>query len=250
MLFRSLYVLNAGDPNQGIAANITGFRVDADGRLGAIPNSTRALSTAAPGPAQVQFHPWGDTLVVTEKDTNRIDLFDVDDGVAGPAVVHPSSGQTPFGFSFDKRGHLIVSEAFGGAPNASAMSSYDLTDAASALEVISASVPTLQTAACWVAVTKNGKFAYTTNTGSGTISGYRISRSGELTLLDADGVTASTGAGSTPLDIALSRDGRFAFSLNPGVGTIASFRVGAGGGLASVGTVPGIPASASGLVAR
>ncbi len=245
-----LYVLNAGDPNQGIAANITGFRVNDDRRLEAIPNSTRALSTAAPGPAQVQFHPWGDTLVVTEKDTNRIDLFDVQDGVAGPAVVHPSSGQTPFGFAFDKRGHLIVSEAFGGAPNASALSSYEVMDAASPLEVISASVRTFQTAACWVVVTKDGKFAYTTNTGSGTISGYRISRTGELTLLDDDGVTASTGAGSTPIDMALSGDGRFAFSLNPGVGTIASFRVRADGSLVNVGAAPGIPASASGLVAR
>lgn len=244
-----LYVLNAGDPNQGIAANITGFRVNDDRRLEALPNSTRALSTAAPGPAQVQFHPWGDILVVTEKDTNRIDLFDVQEGVAGPAVVHPSSGQTPFGFAFDKRGRLIVSEAFGGAPNASAMSSYDLTDAAS-LEVISASVPTTETAACWVVVSKNGKFAYTTNTGSGTISGYRISRSGELTLLEDDGVTASTGAGSTPIDMALSSDGRFAFSLNPGVGTIASFRVRTDGSLVNVATVPGIPASASGLAAR
>jgi 6-phosphogluconolactonase (cycloisomerase 2 family) len=119
------------------------------------------------------------------------------------------------------------------------------------LHLISGSVPTLQTAACWVVVTKDGRFAYTTNTGSGTISGYRVSRTGELKLLDANGVTANTGgAGSSPLDLAISSDGRFVFSLNTGVGTIASFRLRADGRLISVSTQHGIPASASGLAAH
>jgi 6-phosphogluconolactonase (cycloisomerase 2 family) len=246
-----LYVLNAGDANQGIAANITGFQIGDDRRLEPLADSTRPLSTAAPGPAQIQFHPWGDTLVVTEKDTNKIVLFDVEDGVASTPFVRASNGQTPFGFAFDKRGHLIVSEAFGGAANASALSSYDLDGATMPLDVISGSVPTLQTAACWVVVSKDGRFAYTTNTGSGTISGYRVSRTGELRLLDANGVTANTGgAGSSPLDLAISGDGRFVFSLNTGVGTIASFRLRADGRLINVSTQHGIPASASGLAAH
>jgi 6-phosphogluconolactonase len=244
----TLYVLNAGDAATGAAANITGFYIGDDRRVRPIPDSTRALSAANPGPAQIEFDPWGDTLVVTEKGTNKIDLFDVADGVAGPASVRVSNGQTPFGFAFDKRGRLIVSEAFGGAANASALSSYELDDAASPLEVISGSVPTHQTAACWVVVTKDGRFAYTTNTGSGSISAYRISRAGRLMLLDADGVTAATGAG--PIDIALSNDGRFLYSLNSGDGTLSAFRVRADGHLSRISTEIGLPGSANGLVAH
>jgi 6-phosphogluconolactonase len=244
----TLYVLNAGEAATGAAANITGFYIGDDRRVRPIAESTRALSAANPGPAQIEFDPWGDTLVVTEKGTNKIDLFAVEDGVAGPASVRDSNGQTPFGFAFDKRGRLIVSEAFGGAVNASALSSYELDDAASPLEVISGSVPTHQTAACWVVVTKDGRFAYTTNTASGSISAYRISRAGRLVLLDTDGVAAVTGAG--PIDIALSSDGRFLYSLNSGDGTISAFRVRADGHLARVSTEIGLPGSANGIAAH
>ena len=49
-----LYVLNA----KGTAANITGFTIQIDGSLVAIPNSTRPLSVASPSPAQISFTPW------------------------------------------------------------------------------------------------------------------------------------------------------------------------------------------------
>jgi 6-phosphogluconolactonase len=145
---------------------------------------------------------------------------------------------------------LIVSEAFGGAPNASAMSSYDVDDAESAPELVSGSVPTHQTAACWVAVTRNRRFAYTTNTGSGTVTGYRIARNGGLSLLNADGVTGRTGAGSAPIDLAFSSDSRFLFVLSALAGTIVSFRVKDGGELINVSMANDVPASASGLVAH
>jgi len=243
-----LYVLNAGDATLGTAANITGFYIGDDRRVRPIAGSTQLLSAANPGPAQIEFDPWDDTLVVTEKGTNKIDLFNVADGVAGPAIVRDSNGQTPFGFAFDRRGRLIVSEAFGGAAGASALSSYEIDDASSPLELISGSVPTNQTAACWVVVTKDGRFAYTTNTASGTISAYRVSRAGQLTLLDANGITGTTGAG--PIDLALSNDGRFLFSLNTGAGTISSFRVRSDGHLSLVSTELALPASANGLAAH
>ena len=59
--------------------------------------------------------------------------------------------------------------------------------------VVSASVPTLQTAACWISVTRNGRYAYSSNTGSGNVTGYAIDRSGALTLLNASGVSGVTG---------------------------------------------------------
>jgi 6-phosphogluconolactonase (cycloisomerase 2 family) len=97
-------------------------------------------------------------------------------------------------------------------------------------------------------ITGNGKFVYTSNTGSGTISGYRLSRAGELSLIDANGVTATTMAG--PIDLALTRNDRLLYSLDSGAGTISAFRVTADGSLAPVPGASGLPTGASGLAAR
>lgn len=240
-----LYVLNAGGTN-----NISGFRVGEWGKLTPITGSSKPLSAGATAPAQIEFDRSGELLVVTEKATNKISVYQVEGEVAQGPFVRDSVGMTPFGFAFDRRGNLIVSEAFGGAPNASALSSYDVNTNDASLRTISASVGTNQTAACWVVVTKDGRYAYTTNTGSGSISGYRVTRAGMLSLLDADGRTAVTGAGSGPTDAALSRSGRFLYVLNAANGTISGFRVGADGSLGEVNSVGGLAAGATGLVAR
>lgn len=242
---RLVYVLNAGG-----AGNIAGFRLANDGSLSAIAGSSRPLSSNAAGPAQIQFARQGRVLVVTEKNTNVIDTYLVGEGglAAGPQV-HPSSGTTPFGFAISNTGLLIVSEAFGGAPDAGAASSYEIGHDG-ALHLLSASVPTTETAACWFVVTDNHRFAYTTNAGSGSVTGYRLSR-GRLTLLDSDGVTAFIGAGTSPVDLALSGNSRFLYTLNSGTETIASFTVNADGSLAALaGGVSGLPDGASGLAAR
>jgi 6-phosphogluconolactonase len=238
-----LYVLNAGG-----AGDITGHTVSRHGALSPLVGSTRPLSGAGVGPAQVSFDPRGKTLVVTEKDTNLIDTYEVDrdTGLATGPNPQASAGATPFGFAFDKRGHLIVSEAFGWAADQSAVSSYAVDDGV--IDPISPSVGTTETAACWIVVTKNGRFAYTTNTGSGSISGYAVGRDGALTLLDAGGQTGLTGPG--PIDMALTRSSRFLYSLNSGDGTISGFRVKADGDLTSIGEVGGLPLAANGLAAR
>lgn len=239
---RWLYVLNAGGDG-----NISGFVIGAHGMLEPLANSTRPLSGTNVGPAQIQFSPNGRLLVVTEKATNQITSYTVDrHGYAGDAHAQASVGQTPFGFSFDKRGHLIVSEAAGGAPNQGAVSSYDL-DKNGNLSVISGTVADNQTAACWIVITNNGRFTYTTNAGSNTVSGYAIAKDGSLTLL-GDGVTGHTG--SKPIDAALSKNSNFLYTLNAGDGTISAFRVGYDGSLTAVSGASGLPAGANGLAAR
>jgi 6-phosphogluconolactonase len=239
-----VYVLNAGSDS------ITGFALGRDGRLHPLRGSERPLSGAATDPAQIQFTPDGDVLVVTEKATNRIVTFEIGrHGRPGEARVQDSNGPTPFGFAFGKRDQLFVSEAFGGAENASAVSSYDV-DRRGVLTTISASVGTHQTAACWVVVTPNGRFAYSTNTGSGSISGYAIDFDGTIALLDPDGRTADTGEGSMPIDMAITDSGRFLYSLNSGTNTIGVFRVHADGSLTPLQFTSGLPAGANGLAAR
>jgi 6-phosphogluconolactonase (cycloisomerase 2 family) len=240
-----LYVLNAGGL-VGDADNVTAF-LFFNGELSPLVGSTRSLSAANTDPAQISFSPDGDVLVVTEKATNTIDTFTVnDDGLIDEHQPFASVGKTPFGFAF-RRDVLIVSEAFGGAPDASAVSSYELADDGN-LQVISTSVPTTETAACWIVVARNGHFAYASNTGSGTLSGYDVSSGGNLNLLNADGVTGVTGPG--PIDMALSVNSHFLYALNSGDGTISAFRVNHDGSLSSLPGVDGIPSGANGLAAR
>lgn len=239
-----LYVLNAGSDS------ISGFHVSRHGKLEPLVGSTRPLSGAGTGPAQISFSPDGEQLVVTEKATNRIVAYQLDeDGIPSAPIVHDSVGQTPFGFAFDRRGRLFVSEAAGGAADAGSVSSYDLEDDGD-LEIISGAVPTTESAACWVVITGNGRYAYTTNAGSGTVSGYTIGRDGSLTLLDADGVTGVTGAGSTPIDMAFSVNSRYLYTLNAGNDTISAFQVGRNGSLHPVQTLDGLPDGTNGLAAR
>ncbi len=239
-----LYALNAGG-----TPNISGFRIHpATNRLIPLPGSTQNLpGGAAAGPAQVGFSPDGSVLVVTEKGTNMIDTFVVgDDGIAQPGVSFPSTGATPFGFDFAHEDALIVSDAGAGAGTA-AVSSYTLDEDGN-LVVVTPALGDTQSAACWLVVPRNGRFAFTANAGSGTISSYTIVEEGALELLNV--VAASTGSGSTPTDMAFSNNSRFLYVRNGGNGTISGFRVGADGSLSPVTNIGGLPAGTQGIAAR
>ena len=236
-----LYTVNAGG-----TANIHGFRVS-DGHLIPIAGSGQSLSSGDAGPAEIQFNNEGTALVVTEKNTNTIDVFPVNNGVAGARTSFPSTGVTPFGFAFGKNNEFFVSDAFGGAAGLSALTSYSLSNT-NGLELISGPVGTTQTSACWVAVTNDGRFAYTANTGSGTISGYSISNSGVVTLLNSNGITGTAERGTA--DITLSNNSRFLYARNGGSNSISIFEVQASGALSNIGTITGLPASAAGLAAK
>jgi 6-phosphogluconolactonase len=233
-----VYVLNAlGD------GNITGFR-NHGGQLSAIAGGVQPLSTVGlSAPAQVGFDRSGGRLIVTERMTNLIGSYRVraDGGIDAP-VFTLSAGMTPFGFAFDPANHLIVSEAFGGAENASAMSSYGLGSGVP--RVISASVATLQSAACWVVLTSDGRCAYTTNTGSGSISSYRVDRKGRLSLYQS--VAAFTD-GSGPLDVSITPDDRTLHVLNAAIGQVASYAIARDGSLSPIATADGLAAGAAGM---
>jgi 6-phosphogluconolactonase (cycloisomerase 2 family) len=229
-----LYVLNGGG-----AGNIAGFRVHGQS-ITPIAGSTQPLGAGSSGPAQVAFTPDGKALVVTEKSSNTIDVYPVRHDVAGAPTVSASAGGTPFGFDFGG-GHLLVSEAAGSA------SSYDVGPAG--VSVISGAVTTHQAAPCWLIATVEGRYAYTANAGSGTLSGFSVSPSGALTLLDASGVTASLGAGSHPLDETVSSNGEFLYNLTDGLHRITGFRLNADGRLTHVDQITGLPAGAAGIAA-
>jgi len=233
-----IYVLNAGVPN-----NVTGFTVGDDGTLTALAGSTRPLSDGSTMPAQVGFDDNGAVLIVTERATNRIDTYTIGaDGLPTGPIVHASAGPTPFGFAVDKRNTLFVSEAGAGG----GASSYHV-GADGSLAPASSMVMTGQRAACWAVVTKNGRYGYVTNAGTGNISGFAIGADGSASLLNADGVTAVTGG--NPTDAAVSLNGQFLYARVAATNTIAVFRIGSDGSLAPLPPLTGTPAGLAGLAA-
>jgi 6-phosphogluconolactonase (cycloisomerase 2 family) len=243
-----LYVLNAGG-----GGGIQGFTVSDDGDIMPIADAMRPLSGAeVTAPAQVGFTPDGGVLVVTEKATSLIDTYVVlVDGTTSGPFVFASSGQTPFGFDFTSRGSLLVSEAFGGAPGMSSASSYSVA-ADGTLGIISGSVPSGQTAACWLVVSGNSRHAYVTNTGSGTISGYAVDpASDSIELLDDDGITFDVGPGTGPLDAAFSTNGRFLYVLNAASHELAVYRVHKNNGsLTAIQVISELPETTNGMAAH
>jgi 6-phosphogluconolactonase (cycloisomerase 2 family) len=239
-----VYVLNAGEQN-----GIAGFR-RVGGELHALAGAVYPLSQAGAMPAQVGFDPRGDWVVVTERATNRILTFGVNgDGTLRMPVTNASSGQTPFGFLFRRDGLLVVSEAFGGMPGASAMASYRL-GMDGRLQTVTGSLGTSQTAACWVAIPPSGSHAYTTNTGSGSITGYALADSGQLTRLDPTGRTGVLDKGAGPIDFDFDRSGRLLFVLDSTGHEVVGFRRNRDGSLARLPVSWSVPAGSAGLLAR
>jgi len=204
---------------------------------------TQSLSGAAVGGAQLSFSRGGDFIVATEKLGGEIGVFAVVDGIAQPGRFHPSFAPVPFGFAVDRRDRLVVSEAGG-----STVTSYDLDTDTGGLSVVSGSVPTNQAAACWVAETPNGHFAFTGNAGSGSVSVFSIDHAGRL----ADLGSTSIGTTAHTTDLAVSANGKVLFALDAGTGAINGFRIGTDGSLAALPAMPALHllAAATGLVVR
>lgn len=231
-----VYVLNNGTAS--ISGNIAGFWLSKTGMLTYIAGSNQPLSAPNSSPEQIGFNPEGNVIVVTLKAAGMIDTYTVDDnGVASAPLATASNSAGPYGFAFNCKGYLILSEAA-----ANTMSSYAV-GADGNLRTLSGSIPTFGNAPCWVTTTGNGKFAYTTNAHGGTISGFTISKTGMLSLFSS--IAATTGIPA--LDLTLSNGSGFLYCLNGNA--ITGFKVYSEGSLSQVTTVNGLPASTTGLAA-
>jgi 6-phosphogluconolactonase (cycloisomerase 2 family) len=232
-----VYVVNAGGVN-----NVVGFYLDLRGKLHALPGAVRPLSADSAGPGQIELSPDARQLVVTEKTTSKIDVFDVSAfGRLSQAQVVASAGMTPFGFEFTQRGTLIVSEAA-----SASMSSYERSWR-DGLRVISAAVPDTQAAPCWVAVSGDDRYAFTANAGSASISSYDVARSGQISLKQAR--AAELGSGGRPLDLASGRGGRSLYVLDRGNLRVAAFSLASDGTLRALNTAGTLPPFTTGLAA-
>jgi 6-phosphogluconolactonase len=236
-----VYVLNNGTPS------ISGFNL-VDGKLTALTDSTRPLSRNEADPAQIAFTADGKALIATERGTDSISSYVVDErGYAeGPTTIK-SSGQTPYGFGFAAGGSLIVTEAFGAETGAAAASSYAVNGAGE-LTPVSRSVGDTNTEVCWAVVTNDGRFAFVTNFSSGTVSSYEIAADGSLTLRDpVAGATRKGGKGVR--DEALSSDGQYLYAIDADAQKVVGWSVDQSGQLTAVGEFDGVPDTVAGLAA-
>jgi 6-phosphogluconolactonase len=217
-----LYVLNQ------LSNSIVGFRIDR-GRLTAEPSLARSLTAGASGGAAIRFSHDEQLLAVTERTSNTIDVFTVHEGRLSQHPIQASTGgKGPFGFDWTPRRQLISSEAGSGS-----VSSYDASRRG-ALALVTAALSTKQAAPCWLIATHDGRFAYAANAGSGSVTGFAVDAHGNLSILNANGVTGALGAGTTPLDLDVSQDSKFLYVLKAGVNTIGAFAVSRDGTLSSL----------------
>jgi 6-phosphogluconolactonase (cycloisomerase 2 family) len=221
-----VYVLNALD-----GGSVQGYRIRSHD-LDPIDGSSRALGldpSATPQfvntPGQVAFSPDGSQLIITTKaNGSAIDVFRVQrDGTLSDApVVNAEPGTVPFAVTFDRDGHLVVTEA-----GTNALATFDLHGDGT-ITLLQA-VPTGQAATCWV-VGSDGQF-YVSNAGSASLSRFDSGHHGTLTFLD----NTTTDAGT--VDAAVSANGRYLYVQAGASGIVDEFRINADGSLVKIGSV-------------
>ncbi len=237
-----VYVANTGPHGQ----DYTGFRLHRDGLLAAIPGSTFRLPDASM-PGDVLFNPTGTNLVGTRVGPAEIDSFSV--GAGGrltPAAgsPFPAQGPGPFGSEFSPTApdQLFVSNAHGGAGNGT-VSAFEVSASGVLTSIGSSPFPDHQTAPCWVEITHDGRYLFTVNTASASISSYAIASDGTLTLLGATVLKAPLGSG--PFDARLSPDGGTLWVVDDAGDAVSALAVN-GGTLTELASSPtSLPAGAA-----
>lgn len=183
--------------------------------------SLGAQPHALDSPGQIQFSPDGRWLVATDKNAvagrGSVVAYPVDrEGLLGKPVVTSLDEPAPFGFTFDPRGHLLVT-----LPLTGFLASYAIGDDGKAT-LISA-VANLQPTACWV----DGRqcYYYSTNTLADSISGYAVGEDGKPKLLNETGVAAALGTNAQPIEVRVSNNGERLYTVAAGTGRIEAFRI-------------------------
>jgi 6-phosphogluconolactonase len=239
-----VYVANSGTGG----SNYAGFRLSAGGALSRIGGATYAVPDGS-GLGDVFFNAPGDHLVGTRTGTSLIDSFVVRPGgrlLAAPGSPFTGQGLGQLGAEFSpaRPAQLFVSNAHNGA-GLGTVSAYRDRLLGQLTPVSASPFADQQTAPCWVEISHDGRYLFTVNTGSDTVSSYSISASGSLTLI---GSTPIAGGGGD-IDARLSPDGR-TLSVDGSAAHILSVFAVSGGHLTEVPSSPApLPGSApSGLV--
>ena len=241
-----VYVANKGNGTAG--SDYTGFTFD-DGELSPLSDSTFPLPpTALPG--DILFNGTGKNLIGIEVGTTDPSTFLIDSFVVGadgrltPAAGSPFPAEAagPFGSEFSPTSphHLYVSNAHGGTGNGS-VSAFSVNPNAKVKSITGSPYPDGQTAPCWVEISHDGRYLFAVNTGSATISSYRILANGSLQYLSSTGFKSGAG----PFDARLDASGEHLYVVDGGTADVSGFAVD-GGTLTELASSPAaLPAGAT-----
>ncbi len=137
-------------------------------------------------------------------------------------------------------GQLIVSE---NQPNSgtdtSSLSSYTI-NANGTLSAVTQSLPTYGNGNCWNAITPNGRWVYVDNSATSSVAGFTVGANGSLTPV-ANTIVSTLGEGTTNLDMAISGDGKYLFTLDSGSGAISIFVINSDGTVNQLRDIEGLP---------
>lgn len=236
-----VYVLNGGG-----AGSVVGYRFD--GRtLHAMRSSARSLGLANGNPPQNFFAPAevgfidnGHKLAVATKlSGDDVDIFSV--GAHGFLADTPAKTKTqtamPFAFVTAPHNLLVVAEG-----KVSHVSTYLIRRDGKLTPI--ATLGDGGIALCWIRAARVPGVEYVTNNGNFTVSAYRVSHSGQLSLLTKSGIVAKTSPG--PSDMTTLAHGSLLY-VQGGSGTVDEFRVRSDGTLVHIGTVKGLGFGTEGL---
>ena len=254
-----LYVSNRGDAanagpggtpaaNPGtVAPNITGFNIDPDGSLSPIPNSTVTFPVGTV-PSQNLVSRDGKFLFSdvfgvnggTAPQSNTLASFRIQaDGALTPAgnVAAQAPGATTaapalLGAATNPNRNIV----YAGLTGLSEVAVFTY-DASGRLSFVGASAPNNQggSGPCWVAVSPDGKFLYTGDTGSDSVGVYSLANPlhpvqlQELFLggpLTPPGSPTGTARETTAFQVAVDPSGRFVYAISQNTSANGLFQEG------------------------
>jgi hypothetical protein len=105
---------------------------------------------------------------------------------------------------------LFVSNAHNG-PTLGTISAYRVMGNGNLTPIGASPFPDTQTAPCWVTISPDGRFLFTTNTGSSTISSFQTMGNGSLAFVSTTGLNGGSGLGA--IDLRIDATGRTLYQL-------------------------------------
>jgi 6-phosphogluconolactonase (cycloisomerase 2 family) len=228
--------------NAGPTPNIAGFTLNSGGHLRPL-NDSPVPVPAGFTPGDVLFNRTGTNLVVTLlgpqfASPSATASYSVnDDGELTAAAGSPfhvkNAGTIGAEFRPTNPAQLFISNAHDG-PLAGSISAFNV-ERDGIVTAIGAPVPDNQTAPCWVEISHDGRYLFTTNTASSSVSSYSIAADGSLTLIGSTTLRNPTGIGA--IDLRLDPSGHYLYVTDAGLHAVTAFAV-SGGNLTELASSP------------
>lgn len=215
----TLFVTTQGDSMiSALSVNVTA------GTLSAVSGSSVATGS---GPYALIFTPAGDAAFVSNTLSNDVSTYTVgSNGGLTVATASQKVGTAPHGITVDAGGKFlfVANQGTSGDVNSGTVSVFSI--AAAALTEVAGSpfrvatvLDTVNPGPSAVAVTPDGKFLYTANQFTGTVSAFSIDGSGVLTQVPTSPFTA----GTAPSSLAITPNGNILYATNSGSSNISAF---------------------------